>query len=35
MQHVVVDADDVPLELTHAVGLPGAWTVEHEYAVGR
>lgn len=35
IQHVVVDADDVPLELTQAVGLPGAWTVEHEYAVGR
>jgi DNA-binding GntR family transcriptional regulator len=35
IQHVVVDADDVPLELTQAVGLPEAWTVEHEYAVGR
>jgi GntR family transcriptional regulator len=34
-QHVVYDAEDVPLEVTHAIGLPGAWTVEHEYPIGR
>ncbi|HET6953515.1 MAG TPA: GntR family transcriptional regulator [Acidimicrobiales bacterium] len=34
-QHVVFDADEIPLEITHAIGLPGAWTVEHEYPVGR
>ncbi len=35
IRHVAVDADDVPLELTLAVGLPGTWVVEHEYAIGR
>jgi GntR family transcriptional regulator len=35
IRHMAVDADDIPLELTLAVGLPGTWVVEHEYAIGR
>lgn len=32
--HLVLDADDLPLEYAESVAPPEAWTVEHEYPTG-
>jgi DNA-binding GntR family transcriptional regulator len=34
-RHLARDADDLPLEYAESVAPPEAWTVEHEYLIGR
>jgi GntR family transcriptional regulator len=33
--HAAYDVDDRPMEFAESIGLPEAWTVEHDYPIGR